>query len=184
MYFFNVFIVIALVVVTYFAARVFDKDFKIPKKFIRLGVLIFVVVALAVWFTRIPLNTRLYSRIQGTDEIVIFTGEGEEHKNVMLEPAEYQVQKEHMGDAPVFAKTEDVRLLYSIMMGNSSIRHIEELNICELINPTPYADYLYYEYGGKYYCFICTKTLYNSAFYVFDPAFAHSALEAMAPYLN
>ena len=101
MYFFTVFLFLFIVVFIGVGMRFFSKEWMPTGKQLKIIGLVVLVIAIALWFARTPLNTNLYKKIQTTDEIVVLHSE-EDYDNVFFTlNYDGELVPQNMGAAPV-----------------------------------------------------------------------------------
>lgn len=125
-------------------------------------------------------NFRLYNNIVSSQKITAYYG-GE------AEPVVYDFSPEreglylleHLEDAPVYAKAEDIESICWLKFERTDERFSEMVQLCELKRPGAYPYHMYFSYGGKYYCFLSGRFLYKNAFYCLDSERAAEALRLL-----
>lgn len=121
-------------------------------------------------------NFSLYNNILSSREITVYYEGKAEPVSFDFLPEQRLYSLDHLEDAPVYAKNDDVVSVCWLKFQRSDKNFTEMVQLCELKSPGAYPSHVSFAYEGKFYCFLSDRFLYKNAFYCMNRDYVQELL--------
>lgn len=176
MFYYTMYLAAAFAAILALVCFIFRKKRHIKTICIVLLVVLAVVSAVNAKEVNLLRNFSLYNNILSSKEITAYYEGKAEPVSFDFLHEQKLYSLEHLEDAPVYAKDDDIVSVCWLKFQRSDKGFAEMVQLCELKSPGAYPSHVSFSYEGKYYCFLSDRFLYKNAFYCMNPDYVEELL--------